>query len=158
MKKELISDFTRRISQCNKGGLIVIMYDIVFAYLDEAKQSYEKKDHEAFKEAVRNADRSILELIHSLDFSYEIAKELYPLYVYCREELSKTLYKNRLDELNHAEKILRSLSDSFVKAAEQDTSGPLMSNTQQVYAGYTYGRDNLTENCQEFDTSRGFLA
>ena len=91
MKKELISDFTRRISQCNKGGLIVIMYDIVFAYLDEAKQSYEKKDHEAFKEAVRNADRSILELIHSLDFSYEIAKELYPLYVYCREELSKTL-------------------------------------------------------------------
>lgn len=43
MKKELISDFTRRISQCNKGGLIVIMYDIVFAYLDEAKQSYEKK-------------------------------------------------------------------------------------------------------------------
>lgn len=158
MNKEQISDFTRRVSQCNKGGLIVIMYDIVFTYLDDAKEAYGKNNREEFKEAVRKADRAVLELINALDFSYEIAKELYPLYVFCREELAKSMYRNQLEELEHTEKILRRLYDSFVKAAEQDTSGPLMSNTQQVYAGYTYGRDNLTETCQELDTSRGFLA
>lgn len=31
-----------------------------------------------------------------------------------------------------------------------------MKNTQQVYAGYTYGRDNLVETCQDSDSSRGF--
>ena len=39
----------------------------------------------------------------------------------------------------------------------QDHSEPLMKNTQQVYAGYTYGRDNLVETCQDSDSSRGFL-
>jgi flagellar protein FliS len=43
MEKEQIKDFTRRLSQCNRGGLIVIMYDIYFAYADEAQKAYEQK-------------------------------------------------------------------------------------------------------------------
>lgn len=157
MKKEQKQDFTRRISQCNKGGMIVIIYDIIFAYFDDAKEAYEKKDREAFKTAVRKADKGIAELMQSLDFSYGLAKELYPLYAFCRQELAAGMYQYRMDGLEHAEDILRRLYDSFEKVAAQDTSAPIMQNTQQVYAGYTYGRDNLTENCQEFDRSRGFL-
>ena len=37
MENSLKQDFTRRLNQCNKGELVVIMYDIVFAYIDEAK-------------------------------------------------------------------------------------------------------------------------
>ena len=51
----------------------------------------------------------------------------------------------------------KKLYDGFLHAAEQDHSEPLMKNTQQVYAGYTYGRDNLVETCQDSDSSRGFL-
>ncbi len=29
---------------------------------------------------------------------------------------------------------------------------------RQVYAGYTYGRDNLVETCQDSDSSEDFLA
>ncbi|MGN0351616.1 MAG: flagellar protein FliS [Roseburia sp.] len=157
MNKEQKQDFTRRISQCNKGSMIVIIYDIIFAYLEDAKEAYQKQDKEAFKTAVRKADKGILELMQSLDFTYDLAKELYPLYVFCREELASCMYKYRLQELEEAEDILKRLYDSFEKVAAQDTSEPIMKNTQQVYAGYTYGRDNLTENCQEFDRSRGFL-
>lgn len=157
MDNEKKQDFTRRISQCNKGGMIVIIYDIIFAYLEEAKEAYGQQDREKFKIAVRKADRGILELIQALDFSYDLAKELYPLYVFCREQLATSMYKYQLLEIQQAEKILRRLYDSFEKVAAQDQSEPLMKNTQQVYAGYTYGRDNLIENCQEFDRSRGFF-
>ena len=32
MENELKKDFTRRLSQCNSGEMIVIIYDIFFAY------------------------------------------------------------------------------------------------------------------------------
>lgn len=157
MNKEQKQDFTRRISQCNKGGMIVIIYDIIFAYLEDAKEAYKQQDKENFKTSIRKADRGIQELMQSLDFTYELANELYPLYTFCREQLATCMYKYRLEELENAEGILKRLYDSFEKVAAQDQSEPIMKNTQQVYAGYTYGRDNLTENCQEFDRSRGFL-
>lgn len=156
MKKEQIQDFTRRISQCNKGGLIVIMYDIFFTHLEDAKSAYKSKDWGEFKEAVRRAERALAELIDALDFSYDMAKELYSIYVFCRDSLAKTMYKRELEDLILAERFMKKLYDGFVEAAKQDTSAPLMTNTQQVYAGYTYGRDDV-DTYQEFDTSRGFF-
>ena len=54
--------------------------------------------------------------------------------------------------------MLQKLYQSFCKVAETDSSAPMMKNTQQVYAGYTYGKGDLVENCQELDKSRGFFA
>ena len=44
MKKEQIVDFTRRISQANRSGLVVVMYDIFFTYLDDARAAYDAAD------------------------------------------------------------------------------------------------------------------
>lgn len=41
MKKEQIVDFTRRISQANRSGLVVVMYDIFFTYLNDARAAYD---------------------------------------------------------------------------------------------------------------------
>lgn len=157
MKDQLKQDFTRRLSQCNAGGMIVIMYDILFAYLDDAKNAHAEGLHEDFKCAVRKAQKVLDELTKSLDFSYELSKNLYSLYVFCKNELAKTLYQNRLDGVSEAEKILRRLYGSFVEVARQDTSGPMMCNTQQVYAGMTYGRGKLNESYMDQDGQRGFL-
>lgn len=157
MKKEQIVDFTRRISQCNKGGMIVIMYDIFFAYVDDTKCAYEAEDWEAYKEALRRGQRALDELIAALDFKYDLARNLYSIYVFCKDSLAKCMYKRKIDDMEDAERLMRRLYDGFVHAAEEDTSAPLMQNTQQVYAGYTYGRDDLVETCQDSDISRGFL-
>ena len=146
MNNELKQDFTRRLSQCNQGGMIVIVYDIFFAYMDDAKNAWEKNDRESFKTAIRNVQRTLDELMQALDLSYEIARTLHPLYAYCKELLAKTLYENRLDRFEEAESIMKKLYSSFVKVAELDTSEPIMSNTQQVYAGMTYGKTALNEN------------
>ena len=156
MNNELKQDFTRRLSQCNQGGMIVIVYDIFFAYMDDAKNAWEKNDRESFKTAIRNVQRTLDELMQALDLSYEIARTLHPLYAYCKELLAKTLYENRLDRFEEAESIMRKLYSSFVKVAELDHSEPIMSNTQQVYAGMTYGRGSLNENLIN-DNNRGFF-
>ena len=39
MKKEQIMDFTRRISQSNRGGLVIVIYDIFFAYMEDTKEA-----------------------------------------------------------------------------------------------------------------------
>lgn len=157
MNNELKQDFTRRLSQCNQGGMIVIIYDIFFAYADDARNAWEKNEREAFKTAIRNMQRTLDELMQALDLSYEIARTLYPLYAYCKELLAKTLYENRLNRFEEAESIMQKLYSSFVKVAELDTSEPIMSNTQQVYAGMTYGKTSLNENLIN-DNHRGFFA
>lgn len=158
MKKEQIQEFTRRISQSNKGGLVIVIYDILFVYLTEAKEAYEKEEWDSYKAALRHAQRTIHELISSLNFSYDLAAELYRIYVFCRDSLAKAMYKREIEEVLLAERLMRRLYTAFSEAMKQDQSAPLMSNTQQVYAGYTYGRDDLVETCQNYDTSRGFLA
>ena len=157
MKEELILDFQRRLSQCNKGQMIVIMYDIVFAYLDEAKEAHEIGDYEQYKIAIKRGQQSIEELQKALDFRYEISKNLYRLYVTSKNLLSKAIYQNRTDGIVEAEKILKSLYASFCEAAQTDTSGSIMRNTQAVYAGMTYGKTSLNENLTG-DYNRGFLA
>lgn len=157
MEDSLKQDFQRRLSQCNKGEMIVIMYDIVFAYFDEAKSAHEISDYEAYKTAVKRAQSSIDVLIHALDFSYEVSKELHRLYVTGKNLLAKAIYQNRTDGIEEAERILKPLYASFCEAAKQDKSRPLMQNTQAVYAGMTYGKSDLNENFTG-DYNRGFLA
>ena len=53
--------------------------------------------------------------------------------------------------------MLQQLYEAFAASARQDTSEPLMQNAQQVYAGYTYGKNNINES-YDVQSSRGFLA
>ena len=156
MDNSLKQEFTRRLSQCNRGEMIVIMYEIVFAYMEDAKAAHAVNSYEEYKIAIRNSQDAIDTLIGALDFKYPIAKDLHKLYVYAKNCLAKAIYQNRTDGLEEAEKILKRLYASFCEAAKTDTSGPLMRNTQKVYAGMTYGRTSLNENCY-YDNHRGFL-
>ena len=158
MEKEQITDFTRRIVQSNRSELTVINYEIIFAYLADAKTAHEKEQWDEFKNALRKAENSITELINTLNFSYEISKNLFQIYVFCKDELAVSMYKRSTAQIEDAERLLKKLYRGFLEAAKTDTSAPLMKNTQQVYAGYTYGKNDLVENYKELDKSRGFFA
>lgn len=156
MEKQAIQTFTRRLSMCNQGEMIVIMYDIFFAYLSDARNGYMQNDNDSFKEGIRGSERVLDELISSLDMSYEIAKTLYPLYQYSKKSLAMAKALHRLDEIDATQQIMKNLYVGFVEAAKKDQSAPLMSNTQQVYAGMTYGRNQLNESFMNND-HRGFF-
>jgi flagellar protein FliS len=157
MENKLKQDFTRRLTQCNRGEMIVIIYDIFFAYTDEAKKAQEAGSHGDMKEAIRSAQRVLDELIHSLNFSYKLSGNLYALYMYCKRQLARAMYENRSDGLEEAENIMGRLRSSFKKAAQQDNSAPIMKNAQQVYAGMTYAPGALNESYIDPDNHRGFL-
>lgn len=157
MKNEQLVDFTRRISQSNRSGLTVVTYEIFFAYMEDARAAYAAKEWEAYKEALRRGERVIEELIATLDFSYELAGQLYSIYVFCRDALARSMYKRKTGDMEDAVRLMKKLYDGFVQVAKEDNSAPLMKNTQQVYAGYTYGRDDLVETFQSSDASRGFF-
>lgn len=148
---------TRRLTQCNRSELVVIMYDILFAHLSSAREAHGKRDDREYAESLRLANQVIDRLIQDLNFKYDISKQLYSLYVYSREQIAKAMYENRLEKIDEVERLLRRLSEAFGKIAQNDTSGPLMSNTQQVYAGMTYGKSSINENLVNADNQRGFL-
>lgn len=157
MKKDKISEFTRRISQSNRSELVVIVYDIFFTYLQEAEEAYLAQDWEAYKSALHGGERALNELAGALDFSMELAKELYSIYVFCREAIAKAIYKRKFEDAADAVRLMKKLYTSFVEVAKQDHSRPLMQNTEQVFAGYTYGREDVVETYQDITNKRGFL-
>ena len=125
--------------------------------MEDARTAYADGEWESYKEALRNGQRAIEELISTLDFSYELAGKLYSIYVFCRDALARSMYRRKTDDMEDAVRLMEKLYDGFVQVAKEDDSEPLMKNTQQVYAGYTYGRDDLVESFQSSDASRGFF-
>ena len=157
MTDEKKKEFTRRLTQCNSSEMIVIQYEIFFAYLEDAMAAFEVGG-EPFKQAIRHADAVLERLQDSLNFKYELAGQLYPLYNYSRRQLALAQATHKKKPISNARNVMNKLYDAFAQIAAEDQSEPVMQNTQTVYAGYTYGKHSLNE--ETFDGSeqnRGFL-
>lgn len=159
MEKEILSGFTARISQANRSELIVIMYDMILYGIDSAKGALQNNNLAAFEKELERTQKVIGELIAVLDFSYPISQELFRLYEYMNGRVIQSKIKKQDIELMTVYSIAEKLKKSFEEVAKQDTSPSLMANTQQVYAGLTYGRGNLNEvYISKDEQSRGFKA
>ena len=158
MTKELKQQFTLRITQANKTELIVILYDMILAYIEEAKEAREKENRVAFHDAIRKIRGCNQELIASLNLEYEPAMNLLSLYIYVNRELVHADVRNDIESLNHVVMVISGLKEAYEIIASQDKSGAVMQNTQTIYAGLTYGKCDLTENLADQGANRGFLA
>lgn len=158
MKDEKKQDFTRRLSCCNRGEMIIIIYDILFSYLEDALEAQKAEDYNGFRDSVHKAQQVVRRLMGTLDFNYPVSKDLHALYRFINELLSLAIVKNEAQNIVDAKKVLRNLYDGFWEAAQHDTSEPLMQHTQQVVAGMTYQRGALTETLQGSESTRGFFA
>ncbi len=96
------------------------------------------------------------DLLQALDFSYELAYPLMRLYIFVNREISVASVSRKTEGLLNARGILISLRDAFAEAAKKDSSAPVMTNTQAVYAGLTYGRNQLNESINDTLNNRGY--
>lgn len=156
MTKELKQEYTLKITQANKTGLITILYEMVLIYADDAKKAYEKADRMEFREAIRKARGCVDELLASLNFDYGLAMNFLQLYLYVNRELAKAEVRNMDDPLDNIIKVIKGLHEAYKKLDKMDASGPVMENVQTVYAGLTYGKNNLNENLTDQGADRGF--
>ena len=158
MTKELKQQYTLRITQANKSALVVILYEMTITYLEDAMKAHEDGDERGFKDGIRKARGCIKELMASLHMEYEAAGNLRKLYIFAGKELTRAAIYGSSKELSHVKAMMEKLHGAYEKIAGTDTSAPIMTNTQTVYAGLTYGRDSLTENLAGQGGERGFRA
>ena len=156
MTKDQVQEYTLKITNASATGIIVILYDLAIEYITAAKTAFEKNDHDDVRQQCASAGRVLGDLIASLDFQYEIAFPLFRLYEYASKEVSMAVVKNDAKMLDEPVRILSELKETFEELAKKDTSGPVMSNTQTVYAGLTYGKGTLNESTSYASDSRGY--
>lgn len=156
MTKELKQEFTLRITQANKTQLITILYEMVLLYLKEAEEALDVQDKRAYKDAIRKIRDCMNELMMSLHLEYDLARNLLQLYQFISRELVQASIHYEKENLQHIRNIIRQLHKAYKQIEGQDASGPVMGNTQTVYAGLTYSRNTLNESINDPAGNRGF--
>lgn len=157
MREDKLKEFTVRISQANRGELLVVVYDIILEDMNEAVESFESGEMYSFVQSLRHGQKFLLELMDTLDVKYDISKNLMSLYIYVNREIINSMIRRDVTGVHNAIMVMEKLRDSYSKLAKDDNSPPLMVNTQQVYAGLTYGKGMLNETAID-GGNRGFKA
>ncbi|MBQ7776145.1 MAG: flagellar export chaperone FliS [Lachnospiraceae bacterium] len=158
MTNEVKQQFTLRITQANATELVVILYEMTLLFLQEAKEAGEKQDWNEYKEAIRKTRNCINELLQSLHMEYEPAKNLFKLYMFCIRRLAYAQVRKEVQVLDEIESVLSKLKSAYAQIAPNNSSAPVMSNTQTVYSGLTYGKSAvLAEDVTGHSANRGMF-
>lgn len=159
MDKDKTRGYTARIAQADRSELVNIVYELFGYSMDVAEKAFDEGDRETAVKSLKKAQQCVCELIRSLDFHYELSYNLAALYRYVHGQVIASITRREPVNFDQVNKIMGALGYAFSEVSKQDNSGPVMQNTQQVYAGLTYGRGKLDEvfmNANE--RSRGFMA
>lgn len=159
MDSKQIQAFSTRVTQANRSELVVITFEIILEELKSAKHAYYKEDMHMFETSLRQSQKFLNELMGSLDHQYEISRYLLCLYKYVNEQIIQAIVKRIDQPLDSAKDVLDGLLVGFREVSIQDQSDLLMTNTQKIYAGLTYGKGKLNETyVDENEANRGFRA
>lgn len=138
-------EYTARIAQANRSELVVIIYELFLVAMEDAGESFAKGELSEGVRYVKRAEGFLQELMGSLDRRYAIAEELMRLYRYVYEQLIFSVIRQKLVNGDTVKEVMGKLKEAFMQVAKEDKSEPVMENTQQIYAGLTYGKDSLNE-------------
>ena len=112
MTREMKQIFTRRITQANRTQLVVILYDMVLEYLKEAIAAQEIDCIQEYKKDMQCARNCISELRNSLDFNYEISRNLFAIYAFADRELASEMHSIKKDALSQIAGMFQKLRDA----------------------------------------------
>ena len=169
MTREEKQSFTLRITNANKSELTVILCDMFLAYANETLRELENWNlhreipdmPQSLKDAFRHTKACLREMIQSLPAgiaSEEVRKliqNILGLYRFAESEIIKAQAGRNPEGLKNAILVIESLNQAYAKAGKQDKSRAMMENTEQIYAGMTYGRNAIHESSNA-GTNRGF--
>lgn len=145
MTPEKKQEYTRRISQASRTGIIVITYEIALGYIKDAEDCLKADDRKGYEEELRRAEKCIEQLLLALDHKYAVSLNLMRIYNYVLECIRKASYKKDPAYLIEPKKIMTKLRGSFEEAARSDSSGSMMGGADEVYEGLTY--NSKGQNC-----------
>ena len=150
--------FTARISQANRSELVVIVFEMFDYCIEQAEDGLRVGNLNKAEKYLKNAKGCVSELRGSLDMKYELSHNLYIIYSYVNKQLTASIVKREPVNIDSVKKNMGKLRQSFEEVAKKDTSKSVIQNSQQVYAGLTYGKGTLNEVFMDNEATRGFRA
>lgn len=155
MTKEQTSGFSYRIMQASPTELIIILYEMLEVFLNDAISYCREEKIQEFRTSLKSGQGVLNELNHSLDLQYEISLNFMQIYLFINRMIIKVSVSKETGELERCIGMIHKLRNAFEQVKDQDRRGPVMKNTQQVYAGLTYGKGTLNESFG-LESNRGF--
>ena len=147
-----------QVANATRGQLLKITYDLLLGSLDNIKKYGEEKAEKEFGAEVGRSRQILQELIDTLDFKQEISQDLLRIYVYINGLLIKSLMVYDGALIDEAKGLINQLLEGWNGAIANDSKSlKVMDNAQQVYAGLTYGKNDLNESVLD-NNNRGFKA
>lgn len=145
MDKEKIDRYSFKVTQANKTQLVVLVYDIIMDDIKTAMDEFAAGDIDQFVSTVKHGQRFVQELMRTVDCQYTIGLDLMTLYLYVNKMMIKAIIQRNPDALEGLPEVIGKLQQAFDSISRTDYSGPVMQNTEQVYAGLTYNKRDLSE-------------
>lgn len=158
MTSEMKQQFTLRISQANPTELVVILYEMLLQYVEEARAAVREQNRQSVTESIKRARGCMNELLQSVNPQYEVGRNLNRIYFFCIRRLANSQYHMEEKPLTEIEKVICPLLEAYREISTRNPAGPVMENSQSVYVGLTYGRNTLTENMTDQSPNRGMFA
>jgi len=156
------SAYMLRISQASPVGLVVINFELILEFLNEATAATD--DREAFRTAIGKAKDGLEQLIQALDFDVAVSHDFYEIYNFCYKLLSEAIFSSDMEAACSAVKnvaeFMETLLEGWRVAEEKNLSDVPEDSTDspRVYAGLTYGRDGSANEYIDENKDRGFMA
>ena len=155
MTREELNTYGIKIAQSTGTGLVVLTYEIAIKYLEEALECHDKGNMADFRASLKKSKTFVNQLMSSLDMKYEISRELMQVYIFVNHMLITAGITMDTKDLDRVLAILHKLKASFEEVSKKDNAGPVMENTQPVYAGLAYSKSSLNESVYT-GQNRGF--
>lgn len=143
MDKERINEYSVRIAQSSRAELVAISCEIAAEYMSDGKRALKDGEREQFCFCIKKAMSFVDDLASNLDMAYAISGNLMSLYIYVKKILihANAVYTD--EKLDSAVRVMTSIGNAFESVAQQDKSAEkLMEGSEQIYTGYTYGKNS----------------
>ena len=121
MTQEQKQEFTRRISQENHSGLILVLCDIFHTYGMDAMAAYEAGNMTTYLQSIGQARRRKQELIDCFSGEDALGKDVFIIFRFIYGKLVRSEIRRQADELDRCIHIVDHLRVGFVHLHEIDT-------------------------------------
>ena len=151
--------FANRIENATPMQLIVINYELLLLFMDEA--SVAAAGTPECVAALESARGALAELHAALDMDIEFSKDLGNLYIFVNRCLIHAGTRRNNDEKNSQLAEGRGIVAELLEAwqtldADEGLYERILGSSQKIFAGLTYGKDGRLEEYQDFDPNRGY--
>ncbi|MCR5701925.1 MAG: flagellar protein FliS [Lachnospiraceae bacterium] len=146
MTDEQMNVYKMRITQAGVGELTVIMLEMEMQWINEAIDAFNSSDMETYIDCVDKAQATQVELMNVLNLDNEVSKDVYSVFCFFNKQLINSKIKRIPQELDKIIDMLEKYHQSFSQIASTDNQGPIMEQSEKVYAGLTYGSGGLVES------------